>query len=51
MAGEKEEKKTQSIENCIRFWEAMLFHNKAFLPPATAVLIEATIKHLKGEGE
>ncbi len=47
----QEEKKTQSVEGCIRFWEAMLFHNRAFLPPATVVLIEATIKHLKGEAD
>lgn len=36
-------------ENCIRFWEALLFHDKAFLPVETALIIEATIKHLKGE--
>jgi len=45
----KEESKTQSVENCIRFWEAMLLNDRAFLPSATVVLIEATIKHLRGE--
>ncbi len=46
---QKSESRTQSAENCIRFWEAFLLNDRAFLPSATVVLIEATIKHLKGK--
>ena len=36
-------------KNCIRFWESMLLGNRVFLPVSTVVIIEATIKHLKGK--
>jgi hypothetical protein len=48
MADNNPTKKIQPATNCIRFWEAMLFYNRSFLPVETVVLIEATIKHLKG---
>lgn len=35
------------ILNCIRFWEAMLFHDRALLSISTATLMEATLTHLK----
>ncbi len=38
-------------KNCIRFWESMLFYDKAFLPVATVVIIEATIKWLQEADE
>lgn len=45
----EEPKRTLPVENCIRFWESLLFHSKGLLSVSTAVIIEATIKHLKGE--
>ena len=36
------------VKNCIRFWEGMLLSSKAFLPISTVVIIETTIKYLKG---
>lgn len=39
--------KTLPPNHCIRFWESMLFHDKAFLPPSTVTIIQATIHHLK----
>lgn len=44
---EQKIEKTLPKEKCILFWEAMLFHDRAFLPRETVVIIEATIKHLK----
>lgn len=46
---EKKIEKTLPKSNCLKFWENMLFYNKAFLPVSTIVIIEATIKHLKGK--
>lgn len=43
----KKEEKIQSTERCIRFWESMLFHDKALMSITTAVFIEDTIYHLK----
>ncbi len=51
MTEPREQKKTQPVENCIRYWEAMLFHYGAFMSPATVVMVEHTIKHLKGEAD
>ncbi len=51
MAEREEEKKVQPLKNCIRFWEALLFHNAGLMSPSTVVMVEATIKHLKGEAD
>ena len=41
--------KTLPRLNCVRFWESLLFHNRAFLPVSTVVIIKATIKHLRSD--
>ncbi len=35
------------IKNCYHFYEVLLFHDKAWLPIETVVVLEATIEHLK----
>ncbi|MBA7476573.1 hypothetical protein ES707_11961 [subsurface metagenome] len=35
------------LEGEIRYWEAKLKHEKAYLVPAETALIEGTIRHLK----
>ena len=41
------QEKLTKMNNTIRFWESMLFHNKAFLPVSTVTLIEQTITFLE----
>ena len=48
--GEQIPEKIIPKKNCINFWESMLFHNKAFLPVETIIIIQATIKHLQSKG-
>ena len=43
----QEQEKIVPVQNCIRHWEKILFHDRAFLAISTQTIIEATIKHLK----
>ena len=38
-----------STKKCIRYWESVLFYHKPFLEISVAVIIKATIHHLKEE--
>lgn len=35
------------IKNCIEHWEGELFHHRFLMSIATAVIVEATVAHLK----
>jgi hypothetical protein len=35
------------LENCIRHWERLLFHNSYLVDVSTRVIVEATVKWLK----
>lgn len=37
------------VENCIRYWERIMFHEQFLLSPSVKVTIESTITHLKNQ--